>query len=120
MGTDYADTVPDRSHSLKLTVSLGTVSESIAIEHFSVYTTRGGERTWVFDIICSLPNEQKNQNLVKKIKSDERVTCLFSHEDGRTALLHGTPYGYMTQSDSISFHIQSYSENDSGDISILF
>lgn len=120
MGTDYADTAPDRNHSLKLTVSLSTVSESIPVEHFSVYTTKGGERTWVFDIICSLPSEQKSQNLVKKIKSEEKVTCSFSHEDGRTALLHGTPYDYMTQSANISFLIQSYSENDSGDISILF
>lgn len=120
MGTDYADTAPDRSHSLKLTVSLGTVSESIAVERFSVYTTRGGERTWVFDIICSFPSEQKSQNLIKKIKSDEKVTCSFSHEDGRTALLRGTPCDYITQSDNILLIMQSYSENDSGDISILF
>ena len=66
MGPDYADTVPDRNHSLKLTVSLDAVSESIAVEHFSVYTTKGGKRTWVFDIVCSFPSEQKSQNLIKK------------------------------------------------------
>lgn len=77
MGPDYSDTVPDRSHSLKLTVSLDAVSESIAVEHFSVYTIKGGERTWVFDIVCSFPSEQKSQNLIKKINPMKRLLAHF-------------------------------------------